>query len=115
VGDGLHVGGAVAVLHEEALVVLEPVRRADDRVVESVGVVVLEHLANALLEAGGGDDLAVGRGRQLGFAALPVGRLRDDGEEAVARAAEEAGEDDLRLQPSPYSGMTVRMAASRRS
>ena len=47
VGDGLEVGGAVALLHEEALVVLEPVRRPGDGVVEAVGVVVLEHLARS--------------------------------------------------------------------
>ena len=48
--DGLHVGGAVAVLHEEALVVFQPVRRADDRVVQAIGVEVLQRLADALLE-----------------------------------------------------------------
>jgi DNA-binding GntR family transcriptional regulator len=40
---GIHVRRAVAVLHEEALVVLEPARHAH---VEAVGVVVVEHLAN---------------------------------------------------------------------
>ena len=45
VRDRLDVRGAVALLHEEALVVLEAVRRPDDRVVEAIGVVVLGHLA----------------------------------------------------------------------
>ena len=60
-------------------------------------MVVLEHLADALLEVRRGDDLAVGGGGQPRLAALALGRLGDDGEKAVARAAEEAGEDDLRL------------------
>jgi len=58
-GDGLHVGGAVAQLDEEALVILEPVGRPRDGVVEPIGVVVLQHLPRALLEVGGRDDLEI--------------------------------------------------------
>ena len=39
--DRLQVGGAIAVLDEEALVVFEAIGRADDRVLEAIGVVVL--------------------------------------------------------------------------
>ena len=44
VGDGLHSGGTVAVLDEEALVVLEAVGSAGHGEVEAVGVVVLSVL-----------------------------------------------------------------------
>ena len=60
VRDRLEVGRAVALLHEEALVVLEPVGRAGDGVVQAIGVVVLDHLAHALLEVRRGDELQVG-------------------------------------------------------
>ena len=93
--DRLHVGGAVAALDEEALVVLEPVRRADDGVVEPVGVVVLEHLARALLEVRRGDHLAIGVGREPRLRALPLRRLRDDGEETEALAVQRARQHDL--------------------
>jgi len=59
VRDRLHVGRAVHVIDEEALVVFEPVRRADHRVVQPVGVEVLERLAQALLEVGRSDHLQV--------------------------------------------------------
>src|SRR3546814_980544 len=52
VRDRLDVGRAVAVLDEEALVVLQPVRRAGHRVVQLVGVEVFERLADTLLEVG---------------------------------------------------------------
>ena len=65
--DRLDVGRAVAVLDEEALVVLQPVRRADHGVVEPVGVEVFERLADALLEVGGGDDLQVFGEAELAF------------------------------------------------
>ena len=58
-GDGLDVGGAVAKLHEEPLVVLETVGGAGYRIDEPVGVVVLHHLAAPLLEVGGRHDLKV--------------------------------------------------------
>ena len=35
------------------------IRRADDRVVQTIRVVVLEHRADALLEVGRGHDLAI--------------------------------------------------------
>jgi hypothetical protein len=60
VGDRLHVRRSVSQLHEEALVVLQPVRRSGDGVVEPVRVVVLGHLAHPLLEVGRGDDPQVG-------------------------------------------------------
>jgi hypothetical protein len=75
VRDGLHVGGAVAVLHEEALVVLEAVGRADHGVVEAVGVEVLDGLAHALLEAGGRHHLQVLAQRHARLAASPSGGL----------------------------------------
>ena len=59
--DGLEVGRAVALLHEEALVVLEAVGRARNRVVEAIRVVVLGHLADALLVVGGRHELQISR------------------------------------------------------
>ena len=56
--DRLHVSQAVATLHEESLVVLQPVGRADDRVVQAVGVVVGAHGAHPLFEVRCGHDLA---------------------------------------------------------
>ena len=70
VRDGLQVGRAIAVLHEEALVVLQAVGRPDHGVVQPVGVVVLQRLADPLLEAGRGDDLEVRVDRQARFLQL---------------------------------------------
>jgi hypothetical protein len=72
VGDRLDVGGAVAVLHEEALVVLQAVRRADYRVVQAIRVEILQRLADALLEVGRRDDLQVGVQRQTRLDLCPV-------------------------------------------
>ena len=62
--DRLHVGRPVAQLHEEALVVLEPVRRAGHDEVQAVGVEVLEHLAGALLVVRRREDPEVGVRRE---------------------------------------------------
>jgi len=51
-GYGFDVGGAVAQLDEEALVVLQAVGGAGHGIVEPVCVVVLQHLVRALLEVG---------------------------------------------------------------
>jgi len=74
VGDRLEVGRAVALLDEETLVVLEPVRRAGHRVVEAVGPVVLDHLAHPLLEVGRRDDGEIGVQRQPLAHLAAVGR-----------------------------------------
>ena len=60
--DRLDVGEAVAALDEEALVVLEQVGRADDRVAERVGPGVLDQLAHALLHVRGREQGPVGVG-----------------------------------------------------
>ncbi len=85
VRDRLHVGRAVAVLDEEALVVLEAIRRPRDRVVEPVRVVVLEHLAGALLEVRRGDQGSVGIRGQPRRSLLAVRALRDEREEPESR------------------------------
>ena len=58
-------------------------------------MVVLEHLARALLEVRRGDDLAIGDGREPRLRALPLRRLRDDGEETEALAVREPRQHDL--------------------
>ena len=59
--ERLDVGGAVAVLHEKALVVFEPVRRAEHGVVQPVGVIIFERFARPLLHVGGGNDAEIDR------------------------------------------------------
>src|SRR5690606_7310048 len=61
----------------EALVILEAVRRANDRVVQPVRMVVVEHLANALLEVRRRDDYAVRSRRQTVRRLLTIRRLHD--------------------------------------
>ena len=79
--DRLHVGQTVASLDEEALVVLEQVRRADHRVGEPVGPGVLEQLADPLLHVRGGEQRQVG-GRGHPAALLrAVGALDDERED----------------------------------
>ena len=56
---GLTAAAPPPVFHEEFLVVLEPVRRPDDGVVQTVSVEVLEGLANPLLEICSRDDLQI--------------------------------------------------------
>ncbi len=59
-GDGFNVGGAIAELDEKALVVLQAVGCAGHGKVKAVGMVVFQHLANALFEVGGSYDFQVG-------------------------------------------------------
>src|SRR5438093_2302724 len=98
-GDGLHIGGAVAELHEESLVVLETIGRARDGIAQAVGVVVLQHLSDALLEIGRGHDLEI-RARRQTEAAFVAGPGADDELEEVQELALErvARENDLPRQ-----------------
>ncbi len=103
-GDGLHVGRAIALLHEEALVVLEAVGRPRHRVVEAVGVVVLHGLAGALLQVGGGDQLEVGLQGQAHRPALALRALHRELEDVEAVALQDGGQGDLALPPVPVLG-----------
>ena len=58
-GDRLDIGRAIAVLHEETLVVFKTIGRTDNGVIQSVGMKVLDSLANAPLEIGRSHDLKV--------------------------------------------------------
>ena len=99
VGDGLEVGRAVALLHEEALVVLEAVGRSRHGVVEPVGVVVGHHGARPLLEVGGRHQLQVGR-RRGADGALVAGRVRHRQRGEVEPVAlEDRADDDLAAPP----------------
>src|SRR6056297_245737 len=62
--DRLDVGGAVAVIDEEALIVFQPVRRTDHGEVQPVGMVVFDLLAGALFHVGGGHDAEIDLRRQ---------------------------------------------------
>ena len=58
-GNGFHVGETVAAFDEEPLIVLQPVGCADDRVVEPIGMVILEHRTDALFEVRRRDNLPI--------------------------------------------------------
>ena len=109
VRDRLHIGRAVAVLHKEALVlvVLEAVGRADDRVVEPVGVKVFECFAHTLLEVGGGNDLQVVGQFQTHLAHHTIRVLRHK-LEVVDAALEATADHNLALPP----GAVFRQCAS---
>src|SRR5690606_32540658 len=94
--DRLHIRAAVAVLHEESLVVLQPVRGADNRIVQTVSVKVLHCLANALFEIRRGDDLQVLAQAKAFLFDLPRWRLHDD-LKMVDPTLEPASDDDLVL------------------
>ena len=119
VRDRLHVSGAVAELDEESLVVLEPVRRADDRVVERVGVEVLEHLPRPLLEVRGGHDRQVLVRREPRLDGLALRRLGHEREQTVRVGSEHRREDDLEqpalaeLRNHPADGLVAPLVAAR--
>ena len=105
VRDRLHVGRAVAVLDEEALVVLQAVRRAGHRVVQPVGVVVLDLLARALLHVGRGDDAEIDVERHARLAAPRRAGRAPRGGRCCSRAVPRAlRSTTLSCQPGPYSG-----------
>ncbi len=62
--DGLEVCAAITLLDEETLIVLKPVGRTRDSVVQAISVIILSHLAHALLVVRRGDDLQVGAKRE---------------------------------------------------
>src|SRR5881398_2478190 len=77
-GDRLYVGEAIASLHEEPLIVLQAVGGAQDGEMEPVGVIVLEHLPDTLLEVCGGYDLAKLASREAHLPDVAAGRLYGD-------------------------------------
>src|SRR5206468_6043712 len=77
-GDRLYVGEAIASLHEEPLIVLQAVGGAQDGEMEPVGVIVLEHLPDTLLEVCGGYDLAKLARREAHLPDVAAGRLYGD-------------------------------------
>ena len=98
VRDRLDVGRTVAEFHEEPLVVLEAVRRARRDVVQRVRVVVLEHLAGALLEVVGRQNPQVGVDRQPGAGTgRRPGPRRRWSTAAASRSPPRALQDELRL------------------
>ena len=109
--DRLDVGGAVAVLHEETLVVFEPVRRAEHGVVQPVGVIIFELLSRPLLHVGRGDDAEIDVERHADGLPLAGRRLHDELRDVVGAACEST---TLQPQPAPNSGTSRRMNSSRR-
>src|SRR5207249_1328490 len=77
-GDRLYVGEAIAALHEGPLIVLQAVGGAQDGEMEPVGVMVLEHLPDTLLEVCGGYDLAKLARREAHLPDVAAGRLYGD-------------------------------------
>ena len=76
VSDRFEVGRPVPLLHEEALVIFDEVRRPGDRVVEPVCVVVRHRHPGSLLEVRRRDQLEVG-GRRHARAPLEAVRVGD--------------------------------------
>ena len=93
--DRLDVGCAVAVLDEETLIIFQPVGGAGDRIVQPVGVVVLDPLAGALLHVGGRHDPEIDIERHAQLLLGTVGRLHHQLREIVALVGERIGDDDL--------------------
>ena len=76
--DRLDVRRAVAVLHEKALVIFEPVGRAEHGVVQPVGVEIFELLARALLHVGRRHNAEIDIERHAHRLPLAVGRLHHE-------------------------------------
>ena len=95
VRDRLEVRRAVTVLHEKSLVVFQPVRRSGHRVVQPVGVIVLDLFARALLHVGGGNDTEIDVERQPQLLQPLVGRLHHQRSNAVSLVAEDVRDRDL--------------------
>ena len=95
VGNRFHVGGTVAEFDEKTLVVLEAVGRPGHGIVQAVGMVVLQHLARALLEVGGRYDFEVRFQRQTLLHLGPIRFLGDDGKQAEALLDKHARDDDF--------------------
>ena len=97
VRDRLEIRRAVSALHEEALVVLEAVRRPGHGVVELLRPEVLRQLPRALLHVGRGDDRrdkppAAG----APVSALPSGACDDETEHVQPCAVADLRQHDLR-------------------
>src|SRR5580704_12634979 len=60
VSDRFQIGGAVAILDKESLIVFEAVGGAGDGIVEEIRVVILHHLASALFEISCRYDTEIG-------------------------------------------------------
>ena len=95
-GDGFDVGRTVAVLDEETLVVLEPIRRADDRVVQAIGVKVFDRLAHTLLEIGRRHHLQILLQAQRFVPHTAIGRFGND-TKSVDLTLETTGDGDFHL------------------
>jgi hypothetical protein len=70
-------------------------------VVQPVGVVVLEHLAGALLEVGGGHDLQVGVERQPLALLGPSGARATSENRRYCSVSTTLGSTSLAFQPGP--------------
>jgi hypothetical protein len=95
-GDRLEVRRAVPPLHEEPLVVLQPVRSARHGVVEPFSPEILGELPGALLHVGRRDDREIRRQREARAALGAVGCGDDEAEDVEAGVVFDLGENDLR-------------------
>jgi hypothetical protein len=75
--DRLHVGESITTLDEKPLIVFQPIRCANNGVMQAIGVIVLEHRSHALLEVRCRDDLSV-LGRWNSYPALLAARRLDN-------------------------------------
>ena len=111
-GNGFDIGGTVAELYEKALVVFQAVGCAGDRIVQAVGMIVLQHLAGALFEIGGGHNLEIGFQRQALFDDLSIRAFGHDGKKIEAFFLHDIGSDDLGLPAVTVFGYDLRTASS---
>src|SRR5262245_36365331 len=54
-GDGLEIRRPIAIFHKETLVVFKTIGSPRNRVIQSIGMMVFDHLAHALLKVAGGN------------------------------------------------------------
>src|SRR5438034_10431381 len=108
-GDRLYVGEAIASLHEEPLIVLQAVGGAQDGEMEPVGVIVLEHLPDTLLEVCGGYDLAKLARREAHLPDVAAGRLYGDVTDVQPPGVQPARSEEHTSELQSHSDLVCRL------
>ena len=76
---------------------LKPIRGSGHRIVQKIGVIVLDHLPHALFTVCRGNDGQIGGGGKSCFFGLSGGGLHHDGEYSVAILVDQVRQHDLAL------------------
>src|SRR5258708_38082354 len=95
--DRFNIRGPVPQLDKNALGVLQAVGGTRDSVAQTVGMIILKHLARALFEVGGRDDSQVGFQIQPVLGERTVGVLDHNLEQAIGLGFKERWKDDFAL------------------